>query len=429
LNSEFISFPVTGIARVKQQMLSWCSQFNICCFLDNHNYVSPHHSFECLAGAGAVHYVEASGKDALELLHQFILEYPGWKMGHLGYDLKNDIESLSSSNPDNTGFPDIFFFVPETILLLTGQELKIGGVPAAAAASLFEAITAIDIATVPAAPVKISLSSRFSREEYITTVNNIRRHILRGDCYEVNFCQEFFAEKADINPVAAYRLLEQISPNPFAVFYRIYDKYLCCASPERYIRREGNTILSQPIKGTSPRDAGNSIMDEQQRQRLLQSVKERSENVMVVDLVRNDLAKICIEGSVQVEELFGIYSFPQVHQMISTVRGCLHAGIYFRDIVKATFPMGSMTGAPKRRVMELVEQYEKTKRGIFSGAVGYIGPDDDFDFNVVIRSIMYNQTNRYLSCQVGSAITFYSDAEAEYEECLLKAMAIKKVME
>ncbi len=148
---------------------------------------------------------------------------------------------------------------------------------------------------------------------------------------------------------------------------------------------------------------------------------------MVVDLVRNDLSKICVEGSVHVDELFGIYSFPQVHQMVSTVSGVLQTGILFTEIINKTFPMGSMTGAPKKKVMELIEKYETVKRGIFSGAVGYISPDSNFDFNVVIRSVLYNQAERYLSYLVGSGITFYSDAAAEYEECLLKAEAIKKV--
>jgi len=149
---------------------------------------------------------------------------------------------------------------------------------------------------------------------------------------------------------------------------------------------------------------------------------------MVVDLVRNDLARICEEGTVNVDELFGVYSFPQVHQMISTVSGELQEGMQFTDMIRACFPMGSMTGAPKKRVMELIEKYERNKRGIFSGAVGYISPEGDFDFNVVIRSILYNASTKYLSWQVGSGITFYSDPEKEWEECLLKASAIESVL-
>ncbi|MGZ8556814.1 MAG: chorismate-binding protein, partial [Chitinophagaceae bacterium] len=208
---------------------------------------------------------------------------------------------------------------------------------------------------------------------------------------------------------------------------RLNDKWLLCASPERFLKKEGNKILAQPIKGTSKRIQGDENKDEQKKSELFNSDKDRSENVMVVDLMRNDLSKICEEGTVKVDELFGIYSFPQVHQMISTISGVLKNNISFLDIVRATFPMGSMTGAPKKRVMEMIAKYEKSKRGIFSGAVGYISPSGDFDFNVIIRSIMYNSSSEYLSFQTGSGITFYSDPEKEWDECLLKAEAMKKV--
>jgi para-aminobenzoate synthetase component 1 len=150
---------------------------------------------------------------------------------------------------------------------------------------------------------------------------------------------------------------------------------------------------------------------------------------MVVDLVRNDLSRICKAGSVKVDELFGIYSFPQVHQMISTISGELETDKDWIDCIEATFPMGSMTGAPKKRVMELIEQYEQTRRGLFSGAIGYVKPTGDFDFNVVIRSIFYNETGKYISFQTGGGITYNSDAELEYEESLLKASAMMKVLE
>ena len=251
----------------------------------------------------------------------------------------------------------------------------------------------------------------------------------RGDCYEINFCQEFFAENIAIDALATYNKLVDISPNPFSCFYKIEDKYLLCASPERYVKKEGTTIISQPIKGTYKRNLLNPITDNANKIALQQSTKDKSENVMVVDLVRNDLSKICEQGSVEVEELFGVYTFPQVHQMISTIKGIVRDDTDFADVLKATFPMGSMTGAPKKRVMELIEHYEQTKRGVYSGCVGYINPQQDFDFNVVIRSLLYNNTNKYLSYQVGGGITFYSNAENEYEECLLKAEAMKKVFE
>ena len=354
--------------------------------------------------------------------------------GHLGYDLKNEIEELSSANASMIKFPDLFFFEPKVVIKLSEMEISI---EAENPEMIFKNISdeSIDEFFLPVEN-KLKIESRLSKEEYISTIKKLQQHIVRGDCYEINFCQEFYATNAVINPVEVYQKLSKVSPNPFSALYRMNDQWLICASPERYIKKTGNNILSQPIKGTSIRIKNNEIKDGISRQDLFNSAKDRSENVMVVDLVRNDLAKICEEGSVKVDELYGIYSFPQVHQMISTVSGTLKNKMSFAEIIRATFPMGSMTGAPKKRVMELIEEYELTKRGIFSGAVGYINPEGDlptgqpgFDFNVVIRSILYNASAKYLSLPAGSGITFYSDPEKEWEECLMKAEAMKNVLE
>ena len=279
---------------------------------------------------------------------------------------------------------------------------------------------------VPVKSEKPELKSKFSREEYLETVKKLQAHIAKGDCYEICFCQEFFAQNSIINPVNVFRKLSDISPNPFSAFYKYHDKFLICASPERFLKKTGKVIISQPVKGTSKR---NSEKDEVDKIALQSNEKERAENIMIVDLVRNDLSKICVEGSVAVKEFLNIFSFPQVHQMISTITGVLRKNISFAEILSATFPMGSMTGAPKKRVMELIEQYEKTKRGLFSGTVGYISPQGNFDFNVVIRSILYNRENKFLSMQAGSAITFKSIPEKEFEECNLKILAMKKALE
>ena len=408
-------------------MLTWASRFSTCCFLDNHQYRFNHHTYECIAGVGALDCLELNAGTALKQLHQFQQKHDGWLFGHLGYDLKNEVEEIHSAHPDHICFPDLFFFVPETVLLLNQNELCIAAAGAGKAAAIFDALNNIAFPPSSAQKTAIHFQPRFSKQAYIETVEKLRNHILRGDCYEINFCQEFFAENAQVDPVTVYQSLSAVSPSPFAAFYKQADKYLLCASPERYLKKEGNTIISQPIKGTGRRDLLSAETDAINKENLYKSAKDRSENVMVVDLVRNDLSKVCMEGSVQVEELFGIYSFPQVHQMISTVSGTLQPGLLFTEIIEKTFPMGSMTGAPKKKVMELIEQYERSRRGIFSGAVGYIEPGGDFDFNVVIRSILYNQAGQYLSYLVGSGITFYSKAAEEYEECLLKAEAIKKV--
>jgi para-aminobenzoate synthetase component I len=247
-----------------------------------------------------------------------------------------------------------------------------------------------------------SFKCSMDKEEYIEKVMKIKWHIQRGDIYEMNFCMDFFAENISVNPVQlASRLFEQ-SPAPFSAYYRFDDRHLFCASPERYLRRKGDHIISH----------------------LLNDEKEKSENVMITDLVRNDLSRIATRGSVNVEELFGIYSFRHVHQMISTVSCRQNENTGIADILKATFPMGSMTGAPKVKAMELIEKYEKFRRGLFSGTVGYISPSGDFDFNVVIRSIFFNETIRYISISAGSAITGYCNPENEYEECCLKAKAL-----
>ncbi|PID89409.1 MAG: hypothetical protein CSB01_02115 [Bacteroidia bacterium] len=249
----------------------------------------------------------------------------------------------------------------------------------------------------------------------------------RGDIYEINFCQEFFAEQVCINPEQLYNHLKKVSPTPYGCFYKTRNHYLLSASPERFIKKKGTKLISQPIKGTAKRGA-NKEEDDTIKHHLFTDAKERAENIMIVDLVRNDLSHTATKGSVKVEELCGIYSFPQVHQMISTVVANLRNDIHFVEAIKQCFPMGSMTGAPKIRAMKLIEQYESTKRGLYSGAVGYITPQGDFDFNVVIRSILYNATNKYLSFMVGGAITMQSNPEKEYEECLLKAKAIRKTL-
>ncbi len=408
-------------------MLSWANQFNICCFLDNQQYHLPHHSFECMAAAGAVRTLSTAAGNAFDQLQALYEQHRDWLFGHLSYDLKNETDGLSSNNPDGIGFPDLCFFIPEVILQLSEKELLIGAFDARHE-TIFHEICNMEPQATPPQQLATPINNRISRDEYIRIIQQLQQHILRGDCYEINFCQEFFAEGVAIDPLQVYCSLSDTSPNPFAAFYKTGEKYLLCASPERYLKKEGEHIFSQPIKGTAQRNLNDAGEDVKSKEYLYNSAKDRSENVMIVDLVRNDLSKICSAASVQVEELFGIYSFPQVHQMISTVSGRLRSDIHFIEAIKATFPMGSMTGAPKKRVMELIERYEQTRRGIFSGAVGYITPEGDFDFNVVIRSIMYNAAGKYLSFQAGSAITFYSDPDKEYEECLLKAAAIKKVL-
>jgi para-aminobenzoate synthetase component 1 len=274
----------------------------------------------------------------------------------------------------------------------------------------------------------VKIESRITKQEYIAAVKELQKHIRRGDIYEVNFCQEFYSENAVINTAEVYQNFNSISSAPFSAFCKFDNHYVLSSSPERFLQKRGNTLISQPIKGTRKR-SGNSIEDNQLKYDLLNDTKERSENVMIVDIVRNDLSRIAKKGTVKVDELFGIYSFKQVHQMISTISCEVKESVSFSDIIRATFPMGSMTGAPKISAMKLIEQYESSKRGLYSGALGYISPDGDFDFSVVIRTILYNEEKKYLSFMVGSAITDKANAEQEYEECMLKAKAMFEVLQ
>jgi para-aminobenzoate synthetase component 1 len=476
---NYVSFPIPDnqIEFIKQQMLTWAAPFNICCFLDNHDYhsgASSLHSFECLLAVGGAATLKASAGEGLSRLKEWATTQQDWLFGHFAYDLATETEPVHSSaapmlpvvdapsgnvlsgnqpvsSPasDPIGFPDLFFFVPDILIELRPDCVRIGSfrqdqdlvwkeigetraiAPATTQAgrpATADAVTApLDAAAAAAASPPIFIP-RFSRDEYLATISALRQHILRGDCYEINFCQEFFAQPAIIDPLATWWSLGKASPNPFSAFYRLDNSYLLCASPERYLKKTGDTLFSQPIKGTSARDRLDPVLDQAHHERLYNSPKDRSENVMVVDLVRNDLSRICIPGTVAVTELFGVYPFPQVHQMISTVTGRLQPGLHWTDAIRSTFPMGSMTGAPKNRVVELIALYERSRRGIFSGAVGYVTPDGDFDFNVVIRSLMYNSEKKYLSYQVGSGITFYSDPAAEYEECLVKAEGIRRAL-
>jgi para-aminobenzoate synthetase component 1 len=352
-----------------------------------------------------------------------------WKFGFITYDYKNQIEALSSKHFDGIKFPERHFFTPQILFKISQKEVEVLYDKVLLSYSEIERIVSeIDAVSVLESKLEtVKVVSRITKEAYLKNVEILKQHIQLGDIYEVNFCQEYFAEDVAINPIDIYLALNKKSPTPFSCFVKNDDKYLMSATPERFIHKFGDKIISQPIKGTIKRGE-NENEDEELKKELFNDVKERSENVMIVDLVRNDLSKIANRGSVNVDELCGIYTFPQVHQMISTVSGKVKNNVSFDEIIKATFPMGSMTGAPKIKAMELVEQYEETKRGLYAGTVGYINPQGDFDFNVVIRSLQYKKNDKYLSFIVGGAITALSDPEKEYDECLLKAKAMLEVL-
>ncbi|HEX4851532.1 MAG TPA: chorismate-binding protein, partial [Puia sp.] len=340
--------------------MNWITRFNTCSFLDNHLYDSPHHEYECLVAAGIRSELHAQAGQAFQQLKEFSQSANDWLFGHFGFDLKNELEELSSQHPDRIGFDDLYFFVPEVVIEIGKDHLRIGSCESNHH-EIFDAILQSAHEEKYLQHETISIQSRFSQEEYLDVIEKLQDHILYGDCYEINFCQEFFAENIQPDIIHVFRKLESISPMPFSAFYRVNNQYLLCASPERYLKKSGTKLITQPIKGTIHRHTEDSQMDFEFKEKLFNSTKDRSENVMVVDLMRNDLSRICEPGTVEVEELYGIYTFPQVHQMISTITGIVRKEMDWVDMISNSFPMGSMTGAPKKRVLELIEQYERSK--------------------------------------------------------------------
>ena len=413
--------PLAGLpADFRARALRWAAGFVHCAYFEPNDLSYPEGPFERLL-AVAAHAGDAPGTLA-EL--QPWLQQAGSApcCGFVTYDVKNEIEALSSANHAGFDWPQLHFFRAETWLRWRNGQLEIYG----ESPNVLAQILAIDLPTLGVLEV-LGLRPRLPRAEYLRTVEAVREDILSGEVYELNLCQEFYAEDVTLDPADVFARLNAASPAPFAGFLRCRDHYLLCASPERFAARRGARIISQPIKGTTSRGA-TPLEDEQQRDNLFNNEKERAENLMIVDLVRNDLARVARTGTVQVPELFGLYPFRHVWQMISTVAAELRPDVDFVDVLRAAFPMGSMTGAPKIRAMQLIEHYERSRRGLYSGSLGVVWPGGDFDFNVVIRSLQYRRDTGYLSFQVGSAITYDSVPELEYQECLLKAQAMLEVL-
>ena len=411
----------------KTKLLHWANQHREVVFLDSNNYHQKYSSYDAVLAIDAFTSIKTDYENAFQDLYQYQSQTKDWLFGYLSYDLKNDTEDLTSRNFDKLDFPDLFFFQPKKLFLIKGNQLEMQYLRMCddEMESDFEEIIQCSIFSVQSSEVEVK--QRISKEKYLSKVSKMLEYIHRGDIYEANFCMEFFAEEAQIEPLDIYQKLNTISEPPFAVYFKNNFQYLLSASPERYLRKEGAKVISQPIKGTTRRGA-NYDEDDVLKSNLAQNEKERSENIMIVDLVRNDLSHTATKGSVVVEELCEVYTFKQVHQMISTVVSNVENTTSPVEIIRTTFPMGSMTGAPKISAMKIIEKLEETKRGLYSGAVGYFTPTGDFDFNVVIRSILYNEKKQYLSFSVGSAITSQAIPENEYAECLLKANAMFEVL-
>ncbi len=375
-------------------------------------------------GAERTLRIEREGPQTLAAMQQFIDEARGeWVFAVLGYDLKNSIEALQTERVDRLDFPVAALTVPRAVIRwdAAGGQIVHGASDEAAQAAL-EALERSAEPDEPAAP-GVVMRPHWDEATYAQRWGRVQRHLRRGDIYEMNLCMTWSGDGELERPWDVFRRLQGRTRAPFSAFVRVDECYALGGSPERFLRRRGRELRSEPIKGTARR--GRDAREDADLAYALQNdPKERAENIMICDLVRNDLSRVAERGSVHVPELCGIHTFETVHQMISTVTCKVRPEATFTDILRATFPMGSMTGAPKIRAMQLIDELEANRRGWYSGAIGYLAPDGDFDFNVVIRTVLHNAATAKTSFQVGGAITAASSAEGEYAECLLKARAL-----
>lgn len=375
----------------------------------------------CL-GWGTKDVIQSSSENCLLELDTFFRKNKGeYIMGYLNYDLKNQIEpSLNSSNPVYQESELVSFFVPEHLILnIEGCIFYYGK---SETDEIVDLIGETEVKNTAQEPIELRPST--SKEEYLNAIQKILEYIQRGDIYETNYCINFSAADVDIDQNLVFQNLVSNTNAPFSSLYSDQKLSILSASPERFINRTKDRLSSEPIKGTAKRSS-NLDEDKELKDNLKNDPKERSENIMIVDLVRNDLSKLAIKNSVSVDELCEIRSFKSVHQMVSKVSCRITPSTSMIDVVKALFPMGSMTGAPKYRAMEIADELESFQRGIYSGAIGMITPNGNCDFNVVIRSLLYSKKDRHLSASVGGAITIRSTPEQEYQECLLKLEALK----
>jgi len=413
---------------LKENALQWAFSFGTCCYLDSNEYdLDAYHQVEGILGVGIQDSVSVSGSEALNSWKAFRTRNANtYQFGYLGYDLKNAIEpTLSSHLPDYVGLEDLYFFVPETVIQFYKDRVCIES-SAMDPELIWQTINNWKPVEHQQQAVG-QFKHRTDASTYFSDIAALQEHLRLGSIYEINYCQEFYLENCQLSPLQLYQAVNEVTKAPYSAFLKLDEKYVLCCSPERFLQKKGSQLIAQPIKGTSKRNK-DVALDEELKLQLQQSKKEQAENVMIVDLMRNDMARCGKVGTTKVEDLFGVYTFKTVHQLISTISTQLDSDQTIEDILPFTFPAGSMTGAPKISAMKLIEHYEKVKRGLFSGSIGYITPSNDFDFNVVIRTLIYNQERAYLSLQTGGAITLDSTAAEEYAESLLKAEALMNAL-
>lgn len=422
-------FPIDNYIEFSEKAKQFASGFNPCVILDSCQ-ISPQRDerkYKLVLGFGGAHIFEPKS-DKLNELFKLWEKKPSWMFGVLGYNLKNEFENLESKNIEHFGWPDISFFIPETILTIDwNNQLTIYGNDPE---SVLNSILTCQFQSNTSSPLLINseLHCDFKKIEHENTIELIKEEIRNGNVYELNLCSGFvFNNSTMTDPYAVFKELTELSPTPFSAYLKLANKTVISASPERYLLKNHSHLVSQPIKGTRPR--GQSVTDDQKfKEDLINNAKDRAENVMIVDLVRNDLAHVSVPGKVCVDELFGIYSYSHVHQMVSTISAQIEDKFVWSDAIRYSFPMGSMTGTPKISAMRWIEKFEISNREWYSGALGYIDPEGNFDFNVLIRSLFYDSEKQTLAYFAGGAITIDSDPEDEFNEMMIKAKAIQTIL-
>lgn len=363
------------------------------------------------------------------------LPFVGGAVGYFGYDLCHHIEKLARTAVDDVDIPDMFLGFYDGVIIIDHRlnkvfaaSLGIKGKPKEIVDLIIQRIRAGEDRKIKINLAykedKTGFKSNFTKDEYIKALEGLKNYIKEGDIYQANLTQRFTCE-LDTTPYEIYGKLRSINPAPFASFIDFGEGQIVSSSPERFIKITDRVIETRPIKGTRPR--GNTPdEDKRNREELLSSEKDKAELLMIVDLERNDLGRVSKTGTVKVTELFHLEEYATVYHLVSTVIGEMKENHDIVDVITATFPGGSITGAPKIRAMEIIDELEPTQRNIYTGSIGYIGFNGDADLNIVIRTIVCKDNRAYF--QVGGGIVWDSDPEMEYEETLHKAKALMKAL-
>lgn len=422
---------VTDIHSIKEQLLQWADSFEQVVWLDSNAYPNNDNKYEAVLAVDADRIFQTDSKEGLNELKEYRKSNKDWLFGYLSFDAGRTIDSTKENNraSDSLQFSKLSFFHPKKVFLL-----KEGSVEIHYSSDIeneietdWKVIRELAVEEIPLVFPDLKINARLSKQEYFDKFQKIQAYIEQGEISEINFCQEFYASATLENPLAVYQHLNEISKPPFAAYLRMNDKYVLCASPERYLSNTNGKLKTQPIKGTAKRKE-NIEEDELARKALEEDRKEILENTITTEMIVEELQAIAKKGSVQITELCKTYTFKQVHQLISTIVCDLKPELHPLDAISGTYPMGSMTGIPKENSLAIIEELENFNRSLYSGSIGYFTPKDDFDFNVVIRSILYNAKNKYVSFSAGGAITALANPESEYKECLVKVKAMEEVL-